>query len=301
MKDALTYDRIVALCSSPHPLAEGEGSGSCSGSRSGSGSGSAGGSESGSGSAGGSGIESPPRRRPAGHVSLPDDDDGEKPDPPRRPIAQKTLQRRMTDDDDDPDHEPPRPRTAQNSLLPAEKPMPWMTSLRRSRAWIADVVLVYSLLAGLTRVSADPVAHRHLRRHLHRARGVDYKSDNEAQPTRMFNVFTDKTNIFAVRAPGDTPIACTRISEQVLYFFLAAAGFFVVALIWNLYIQFGWARDGAKQTDAEAVSAMQMDTLPGRAEDKGGRGKGRERRTGQGRWLSKASREAERSEEQLVV
>ncbi|KAL6243268.1 hypothetical protein RBB50_009820 [Rhinocladiella similis] len=53
-------------------------------------------------------------------------------------------------------------------------------------------------------------------------------------------------------------------TDRAIVLFLTAVGIFFTALIWNLYIQFGWERDGVGQLDKRATGAMEFDRLAGR-------------------------------------
>ncbi|OAP61225.1 hypothetical protein AYL99_03426 [Fonsecaea erecta] len=90
-------------------------------------------------------------------------------------------------------------------------------------------------------------------------------------------------------SPSDTanqPMSShSGISNSAIAFFLAAAGFFFLSLIWNLYIRFGWVRDKARQTDLDAVGAMHLGSLGG---DGWGEGRGKARRS-PGGWLRAAN------------
>ncbi|KAI1612215.1 hypothetical protein EDD36DRAFT_466054 [Exophiala viscosa] len=79
------------------------------------------------------------------------------------------------------------------------------------------------------------------------------------------------------------------VSDRALIFFLVAVGFFSVSLIWNLYIRIGWHRDGARQIDKKATTAMEMDRLP---TNEVSQGESQRKSRGAGRWLSAAIKAA---------
>ncbi|KIW20510.1 hypothetical protein PV08_01085 [Exophiala spinifera] len=64
-----------------------------------------------------------------------------------------------------------------------------------------------------------------------------------------------------LQEPSNMPMTDT---ERALMLFLTAVGFFFISLIWNLYVQFGWERDGVGQLDKHAAGAMELDRLASR-------------------------------------
>ena len=149
-------------------------------------------------------------------------------------------------------------------------------------AWTIANLLVYSLVAGSLLVASFPMGRR----------GLDTLSP----------VFTTDLNYVSAQdhgiilnrrqsngASGADVSHRDGVSDHALVFFLVAVGFFSVSLIWHLYIRFGWDRDGARQIDKAATTAMEMDRLPSEGPSQV---ESRRKTRGAGRWLSAAIKAA---------
>ncbi|KAL2419829.1 hypothetical protein ABEF95_005965 [Exophiala dermatitidis] len=152
----------------------------------------------------------------------------------------------------------PEPSSSSKQVKGSLNAIPWMSSL----------VLVSCMLAGTTSaqelLQSVPIASR----------------SNERSAKELDDIWTsmiknDQPAVKAMMAPASNPHILVRadvpkehgpshipVTDNTILFFLGSLGFFLTAVMWNLYVRYGWDRDGAMKIDATARRAMGRASSP---------------------------------------
>ncbi|KAK4946229.1 hypothetical protein LTR10_014741 [Elasticomyces elasticus] len=149
--------------------------------------------------------------------------------------------------------------------------------------WTTANLLVSSLLDGPLLVAAFPTSHRGLE-----TPGPLFTGDFNHISAQDHGGILNRRLSESTGNAAQVPVR-QGVSDHALVFFLVAVGFFSVSLIWHMYIRIGWDRDGARQIDKTATTAMEMDRLPS---DGAGQAESKRTPRGAGRWLSAAIKPA---------
>ncbi|KAL2426457.1 hypothetical protein ABEF95_006982 [Exophiala dermatitidis] len=152
----------------------------------------------------------------------------------------------------------PKPSSEDSQVKPSLNAIPWMSSL----------VLVSCMLAGTTSAQEFP-------NFVSIASGLNERSAKELDDIRTSMIENNQPPVKAMMAPATNSHILVRadvpkevgashipVTDNTVFFFLGSLGFFLTAVMWNLYVRYGWDRDGAMKIDATARRAMGRASSP---------------------------------------
>ncbi|KAG9774299.1 hypothetical protein HRR90_008243 [Exophiala dermatitidis] len=152
----------------------------------------------------------------------------------------------------------PKPSSEDFRVKPSLNAIPWMSFL----------VLVSCMLAGTTSAQEFP-------NFVSIASGLNERSAKELDDIWTSMIENKQPPVEAMMAPATNSHILARadvpkevrashipVTDNTVFFFLGSLGFFLTAVMWNLYVRYGWDRDGAMKIDATARRAMGRASSP---------------------------------------